>query len=166
MRRPGNRLGAEQAHGTVDGVARDRLEVELRQRSPGREAVAGLGTGAVVGQCDRVRRTRCAPRVGLDAERVDDRRFSERIAVAGALDAANAGVARFGRGFEIERDLHLLVGRHRGQFLAPQVEVGRYDTVGIRRRGQRVPLVGFAEGCVVARLVQGLFDDIRVERTG
>ena len=54
----GDRLGAEEAHGAVDGVDRNRLEVEVGERTTGREAVPGLRARTVVGERDRVRRTR------------------------------------------------------------------------------------------------------------
>ena len=160
-----DRLRAEQPHRAVDGVARDRLEIEIVERTAGREAVAGLRPGTVVGERDRVRRTRRATRVRLDTERVRDRRLGARVAVPGALDTTYPRVARLGRRFELEREAHLLVGRHGDELFPPQVEVGRRNAVHVVPASPDVVLVRLTEGRVVARFSQRLVDHVRIERS-
>ena len=60
----------------------------------------------------------------------------------------------------------LLVGRHRDELVAPEVERGAAPTVDLGRARERVPLVGLAERRVVARFAQRLLDHVGIERTG
>ncbi len=61
---------------------------------------------------------------------------------------------------------NLLVGGHRDELVAPEIERDGGDTVDVARPGQRVPLVGLAELRVVARVLQRVVDNRRFERSG
>ena len=159
MRRPGDRAW-RRAAGTraVAGVARNRLEVEIGERAPGDEAVARSACPS------RRRRSRPPTRehvvrrcARLDTERVGERGLGERVAVARRLDVADARVGRLRRALELERDAHLLLGRHRAR--APRatgrasggvdaVDVGRATRARTTRRARRTPALSRASRSV------------------
>ena len=124
---PARRSASRRAGGTRGSPRRAGSASRSRSASarPADEAVARLGARAVVGERDRRRRARRATRVRLDAARVGERGLGERVAVARRLDVADPRVGGLRRAFELERDAHLLVGRHRRQAVAPQIELRR-----------------------------------------
>ncbi len=158
-----NGLGPEQPDGSLDRVAWDLVQIQRREIPPCREPVPRLRSGTVVGERDDGRRARRATRVGLDPERVRDRAFGERVAVPGRLDAADTPVRSLGDALEVERDAHLFLRRHRTERFTPQVERRREHPRNVGGAREPVELVRLAERRVVARFLQRLLDDRRVE---
>ena len=83
-------FGPEHPARTRRGVTGDRVEIEVAERPARDEPVARLSARTVVGQGDRRRVTGGAAGVRLDPERVHERGFGERVAVARGLDIADA----------------------------------------------------------------------------
>ena len=154
---------AQQAGGALGRVVGGLGEVDVGGLAAHRHAVAGLGLVAVLGQ--RLHRQVAdgrAPGHG-DAGGGRHRPLARAVAPLRDAHADDARVAGLDGPLELERQVDLAVGGHRGQAVAPQVDVGRRHAVGL---GQADPLLGLGEGGVVAGLGQHLGDDRLVERAG
>ena len=142
-----DRLGAEQPASTRSAASRG---IASRSRSasvrPADEAVAGLRARAVVGERDRRRRARRAPRVRLDTERVRERGFgrARRRSSRTRRCGPAASAALVARSSSSAMRTFSSVGT-----AAARRATGRGRAAhAVRRRpgvASAVPLVGFAE---------------------
>ena len=139
------------------------VEVEIVERPPDREPVAGLGVVGGAGDRDRTGRDDGAARGRRDAERVGKCGFDESVAVTRLLDAAHPRVCGTHPGVEIERALDLGVEPDCGERIAPEVEHRWNHRGGGGRIDETVRVVGFGELCVVAGLGERVGHDVGVE---
>jgi hypothetical protein len=118
-------------------------------------ALTGHGLGGQV--ADR------APTRRGDAGAGGDGRLDGGVAPLGRLDEPDAAIPGAHHALELEGGGHLGLGVESGQLVAPDVEVGGGDPVGL---GQADPLVGGGEAGVVTGFGEGLFDRVGVEAPG